>query len=230
MNELPTLWDFHDEKTMLSHLIGNSFGQNPEERLDQIRDEKRRMAEFICSQLGLTKKSVVAEIGSGTGFVAMNVAPMVRQLHCCDISESFLAIAQRECKKLKNLSFHKITSGSLSPIPDSCLDAVYSANTFIHFNLYDIFHYFCEFQRVLKPGGKVWFDMVSSDGLAAGLPPLFLEMSGLYAKVPDGLALLVQYQSPRAVTGIAAHFGFKALSIAGPPTAPWILFEKASAN
>lgn len=226
-NESQSLWEFQDEKTMFSHLIGKSFGEKPEEKLNFIREEKRKMAEIISGHLGLGSKSVVAEIGSGTGFVSTHIASVVKKLHCCDISASFLEAAKKECHERKNISFHHISSARLSPIPDRSLNAIYSLNTFIHFNLYDIFHYFQEFRRVLKPGGRVWFDIANSDSFPGGIPPLFLEMSDLYAKVPHGLALLVQYQSPRAVAGIAMHFGFRLMAeINDAAPSPWMLFQK----
>lgn len=202
-------WEFEDKKDMLSFLIGGDFGQKPEEHLHDIRASKKRIAERIIKDLSLKQTDRVLEIGSGMGLMSSVIAPKVNHLYCCDVSQSFLDIATKECAKLTNTSFHHIQSAQLNFLENSSLDAAFSYNVFIHMNLFDIYWYFQELHRVLKPGGRFYFDIAAADDLKPGnLPPLFLEMAHLYKDNPAGINCLVQWSSTHVVENLALHFGF----------------------
>lgn len=212
---------------MLSHLIGKSFGAKPLEKLDPIREEKRIMAQLISEQLQLNGTQVVAELGSGTGLVAKHMAPRVKSLYCFDVSTSFLRQARQECEGLDNISYNPLYSSRLGTLPDASLDAIYALNVFIHLNLYDVYHYFHEFMRVVKPGGLVWFDIANADEMKYHFTPLFAQMAELYKKSPQEWPLLVQYLPPTAIAGIAHNCKFENL-YAGQmdARADWCLFRR----
>jgi ubiquinone/menaquinone biosynthesis C-methylase UbiE len=81
-----------------------------------------------------------------------------------------LNFAKRECRDLGNISFHLISSRKLAPLQDKSIDAICSMSVFIHLNLYDIYWYFKEFARVIKPGGRVWIDIADSESLDLSTP------------------------------------------------------------
>jgi SAM-dependent methyltransferase len=65
----------------------------------------------------------------------------------------------------------------LAGIADQSMDVVYSTAVFMHLDEWDRFRYVQEFHRVLRPGGRVYFDnfdLRSPDGWE-----LFVEMSAL---------------------------------------------------
>jgi ubiquinone/menaquinone biosynthesis C-methylase UbiE len=93
------------------------------------------------------------------------------------------------------------------------IDVIFSISVFIHFNLYDIYCYFKEFCRVLKPGGRIYVDIADSDRLDFDYPgryeTYFLRHSEYYEKNPEGLSGLMQWNSLVSVVRMASHFGFQ---------------------
>lgn len=202
-------WEFDNTKDILHHLIGEDFGQMPEDRLEDIRKNKKNIAEHISKKLSLKSSDHVLEIGSGIGFMSAAIAPQVGHLYCCDVSQSFLNVASQECKGLNNVSFHHIASARLDFLKDATLDAIFSYNVFIHMNLFDMYWYFQEIHRVLKPGGRFYFDIATAEELKDGkLPPLFTDMAEHYRSHPPNIPCLVQWNSCAAVSGLAQRFGF----------------------
>jgi ubiquinone/menaquinone biosynthesis C-methylase UbiE len=202
-------WNFEDTKEMLSLLVGAEYGPEPESKLNEIRKDKKRVAEFISAQNNLNSSMQLLEIGSGCGFIARWIAPQVSHLSCADISESFLELARQECCELKNLSYHAIKSANLDFLKPASIDLAYAYNVFVHFNLFDIYLYFKEFKRVIKQDGKVWFDFANAEDFHGSLPKLFLENAGHYEKNPSCVSHLVQWCTPQPIFDIAGHWGFK---------------------
>ncbi len=170
----PSLWEFESSEQMMSHLVGQSYGAEPEKKLAEIRMSKAAIAQGIKFEAQMSPENVALEIGSGCGFLANVVAGEVKRLHCADISASFLEAAKNECRLRKNISFHQITKRDLSFIESSTIDVVYAYNVFIHLNLFDIYWYFKEFARVVAPGGRVWFDIAHASELKSAPNALFL--------------------------------------------------------
>lgn len=218
-------WEFLEDKRMLYQLIGQNFGSNPEEKLLEIIEYKKSEARNIAKYLALDTTHTVLEIGSGIGAMSAEIAPRVKQLYCCDISQSFLKVAEKTCAGIQNISFHHITNAQLHFLEDRCLDAVFSFNVFIHFNLFDIYWYLHELSRVVKSGGKVWFDVALTDTLTTDLPPLFLSMANLYHEDNSGISALVQWNSGPALTRLINHFEFEVIE-GGYEKNPFLLVRK----
>lgn len=205
-------WEFPDLREMLIGLIGFDFGPEPEKHLPEIRQSKKGVAEYIIRQLKLKQDDEVLEVGSGCGFLSHWVAPNVKHLYCCDISESFLGFAKRECTELTNISFHQIYSTELAFLSDQSVDAIYAHAVFIHLNLFDIYWYMSQFSRVLRPAGRIWIDMANAETLKPASDKYFLEMAQYYKEDPKCLSSLMQWNSPQAVMNVADHFDFTANS------------------
>ena len=140
-----------DDKYALQLLVGDYFGDRPEEKLDTIRIAKKNRAAYLCKKMGCNKESVMLEIGSGMGFTSKHVAEEVKHLYCSDISASLLDIAKKECLGISNIEFMKIEKQPATfSFQDEFFDFIYADAVFIHLNLYDIFWYFSEFQRLAK--------------------------------------------------------------------------------
>jgi len=203
-----------DFRGMLINLIGDRFGPRPEEHLDLIRKERAQYAMRFIKMAGVRQTDIVLDLGSGCGFGTATIARHASEVIACDISPAYLEYARRECTDLGNIQFHAIKNHDLSPADDHSVDAVISMAVFIHLNLYDIYQYFEEFSRVLKPGGKVLIDFADMNRLFSPIPnrsqnQQFLSHAKFYRENPGTLAELVQWNSARGIKGIARSLGFR---------------------
>jgi len=206
--------DKEDFRSMLINLIGYRFGERPEEHLNEIREERARYAMRFIKMAGVTQADRVLDLGSGCGFGTAAISRHANNVIACDISPAYLEFARRECADLGNVQFQAITSHDLSSIGDHSVDTVISMAVFIHFNLYDIYLYFKEFSRILKPGGKVLIDFADMNRLFSRIPnrsqnQQFLSHSAFYRDDPSALAGLVQWNSARGIKGVVRSVGFK---------------------
>jgi ubiquinone/menaquinone biosynthesis C-methylase UbiE len=199
-------WEANSEKDMLCLLVGDWYGDDPENNLNMIRQDKAQRASWLCQELEMNMNSRVLEIGSGMGFTSKHVANRVNQLYCCDISQTFLTQAQRECRDAKNISFYRIEEQGKLPFPDDFFDCAYSDAVFIHLNLYDIFWYLSVFKRVVKPNGIVWFNVMNT---SPGMMDKLVEMATYYRKDSNCLQNLLCWNSHEAVVNVAQYFGFE---------------------
>lgn len=100
----------------------------------------------------LRPEMVVADVGSGTGFVAAGLAPLVQKVYVLDGSPEMLEVARRNLEGFTNLEFRQADGLSL-PLPDGSLDAIF-ANMYLH-HIVDPLEAIQEMVRVLKPGGRL---------------------------------------------------------------------------
>ena len=203
-------WESDDVKHAAQLLAGDYYGDRPDERLDEIRGLKKKRAGRLCRKLRCNKESVVLEIGSGMGFTSKWIAQEVKQLYCNDISATFLEIARKECAGIPNIEFARIEKEPAAfAYPDEFFDIIFADAVFIHLNLYDIYWYFSEFQRLAKRNGKVFVNIKN----ASKVNMRDLErMAGLYRDNRDSLKMLLCWNSVAAVVVIARHFGFSVVS------------------
>jgi len=183
---------------MLISLIGNRFGEKAEEHLDEIREERANCAKSFIKMGDIKQSDKVLDSGLGCGFGTATIARSVRKVVACDIRHAYLEFACRECANLNNVKFNTITNHRLSPIDSQSLEAVISTAVFIHLNLYDIYHYFNEFSRVLKPDGKVLINFADMNRLFSRIPnrrqdQLFLSCAGFYHDDPNIIAGVMQW-------------------------------------
>lgn len=100
----------------------------------------------------LRPEMAVADIGSGTGFIAAGLAPLVRRVYVVDRSAAMLEVAQKNLSVFSNVEYHKADGDSL-PFPEDSLDAVF-ANMYLHHTA-DPLAAIREMVRVLRPGGRL---------------------------------------------------------------------------
>lgn len=200
-------WEACDEGDLAQLLVGDYYGDHPRDKLDAIRASKKNRAARLCRMLGCHGESVVLEVGSGMGFTSKHVAGVVKRLYCCDISTSFLNAARKECSGVTNIQFFEIDDEKRQLLPgvDESFDAIFADAVFIHLNLYDIFWYFSEFQRLAKPRGKVFVNVLNASNIDAAK---FSEMAAYYRRRRASLDTLLCWNSIAAVVTIAARFGF----------------------
>ncbi len=100
----------------------------------------------------LRPEMAVADVGSGTGFVAAGLAPLVKRVYVIDGSAAMLGIAKQNLSQFSNVEYHEADGANL-PFPGEIMDGVF-ANMFLHHTT-DPQAAIREMVRVLIPGGRL---------------------------------------------------------------------------
>lgn len=98
----------------------------------------------------LTARAVVADVGTGTGFMIQGLAPKAARVFGFDASAEMLAVARRNLAAFDNVTLRQARADRL-PIADGALDAVF-ANMVLH-HMPRPAAAINEMARALKPGG-----------------------------------------------------------------------------
>lgn len=126
------------------------------------REEYERTGEStaldVATNTDMHEDDVVLEIGCGTGRVGSKLAPRCRRWVGSDISSGMLTRARDALQHLSNTEFVELSSVGLEPFADQSFDIVYCTAVFMHLDEWDRFRYVQEAYRVLRPGGRVYFD------------------------------------------------------------------------
>jgi ubiquinone/menaquinone biosynthesis C-methylase UbiE len=121
---------------------------------DEIRagyfTEHMRDAAII--KTSLAPDAVVADVGTGTGFVAAGLAPRAARVYGFDASAAMLEVARHNLDAFPNVELHEAPGDHL-PLAEAFLDGVF-ANMYLH-HAPDPAAAIKEMVRVLKPGGKL---------------------------------------------------------------------------
>jgi len=108
------------------------------------------MRDDAIGRARLQTNAIVADIGTGTGFVIQGLAPLVRKVYGFDESPEMLAAARRNLANFRNVEMIEAPGHKL-PLPGGSLDAVF-ANMYLH-HVPDPAAAIAEMARVLRPGG-----------------------------------------------------------------------------
>ncbi|MGE5140367.1 MAG: class I SAM-dependent methyltransferase [Rudaea sp.] len=122
------------------------------DRWDEMRSGyfSEAMRDAAIAKAALPPGAVVADIGTGTGFVAEALAHQARHVFGFDASPAMLAVAGRNLSGLSNVTLRQ-AEGQTIPLSDGSLDAVF-ANMYLH-HAPDPAAAIREMARLLKPGG-----------------------------------------------------------------------------
>lgn len=109
-----------------------------------------KLIEYLYS-IGFSEKSVIADIGSGTGIFARQLLAKGSSVICVEPNEDMRSAAERELS-----SFEKFTSvngtASDTTLESSSIDFITCAQAF---HWFDILEFQTECNRILKPNGVV---------------------------------------------------------------------------
>ena len=100
------------------------------------------------------KKSIVLEIGAGHGRWSSLLAPTAGTLFLVDLSSNCIDFCRRLFASQSNIKYLVNDGKTLSGIEDSSIDFVWSYDTFVHIDEYNIDSYLSEIYRVLHSGGR----------------------------------------------------------------------------
>ena len=113
---------------------------------------QEEVREAAIAHAYLRPEMTVADVGSGTGFMAAGLAPLVSHVYVLDGSAAMLDVAHSNLAAFTNVAFRQ-TDGHILPLPDASVDAVF-ANMYLH-HCPDPAAALREMARVLKPGGRL---------------------------------------------------------------------------
>src|SRR5512141_2348938 len=68
----------------------------------------------------LRPEMAVADVGSGTGFLAAGLAPLVKRVYVVDGSAAMLDVARKNLSEFANVEYHEADGASL-PFPEESL-------------------------------------------------------------------------------------------------------------
>jgi ubiquinone/menaquinone biosynthesis C-methylase UbiE len=131
---------------------------------DQAEDFARSGREAAASLLSLCPPAaVVLDLGCGVGRVARELEPHVKEVHAVDVSEEMVRQAREYVGPASRIRFHVNDGFSLPHLGDGSVDFAFSLLTMHHVTRRAFESYLRELHRVLAPGGRFYFSVVSRD-------------------------------------------------------------------
>jgi ArsR family transcriptional regulator len=113
-----------------------------------------RVIEKMAEVSGIGEASEVADVGTGTGFVAAGIAPRVERVVGIDNSPAMLEVARKNLRALGASNVDLVVGeASLLPLEDGAVDAAF-ANMVLH-HAEDPEQMLREMARIVRPGGTV---------------------------------------------------------------------------
>lgn len=150
-------WDHLARTKQMAYfaVAGLPFGELPTDQ--NIERHGKETAEIIINKLEIKPEDDCLEVGVGVGRLAGEVAKSCRSFTGIDISRQMIRFAKKRLSQIKNVRLIHHPQSDLSLFPDKSFDKVYFQIVLIHLDREDAFHYLRESFRVLKPGGRAWF-------------------------------------------------------------------------
>jgi SAM-dependent methyltransferase len=106
----------------------------------------------------VTPQDTVLEIVCGTGRIGIKLAPRCGHWIGADVSQNMLRHARETLRDHSNVSFVHLNGTDLTGIADASVDVAYCSGVFMHLDEWDRYRYVVDARRVLKPGGRIYFD------------------------------------------------------------------------
>lgn len=194
-------WNSQSDLELFKKYVGDTYPD-----IDSALNAKNHEAGYISSYLNLDETKEVIDLGPGYGLIANFIAPKVKQLHCVDISSSFLDKCNQTLAHHDNIKFHLINYGDMSPFKN--IDAVYCVAVFIHFNIFDVAIYLKEIHRILTPGGTFLFDFYDADNFDYNDAVVQRHLA-LYNTDRNAIFTNINFNNKKVVENIANNIGFK---------------------
>lgn len=144
----------------------------------------KEFIDYLSSEVGFGKDSVVADIGAGTGILTKLLLDRAKSVYAVEPNLHMRQAGEKYCSEYKNFTAVDGTAEETS-LPDKSVDFITAAQAF---HWFDRDKAGLEFRRILKSGGKVvlvWNSRISSsefimenDELCRRICPNFNGFSG----------------------------------------------------
>lgn len=130
----------------------NPYFAEVAEQWDEIRAGyfTEHMRDAAIAKAQLPAQAIVADVGTGTGFVAAGLAQQATRVMGFDASPDMLAVARRNLAQFDNVEFREAVGDQL-PVANEMFDGVF-ANMYLH-HAPDPLATIKEMVRTLKPNG-----------------------------------------------------------------------------
>ncbi len=136
----------------MTHAPSNPYFAAVAEQWDEIRSDyfTEHMRDAAIAKAQLPPNAVVADVGTGTGFVTAGLASHAARVVGFDASPEMLAVARRNLAKFDHVEFRDAVGDQL-PVASEMFDGVF-ANMYLH-HAPDPLATIKEMVRTLKPNG-----------------------------------------------------------------------------
>ena len=136
----------------MSDSVSNPYFATVADQWDEIRAGyfTEHMRDAAITKAKLPSNAIVADVGTGTGFVAMGLASIAAKVIGFDASPEMLTVAQRNLSAFGNVELREAPGDQL-PMSDNTFDGVF-ANMYLH-HAPEPAQAIKELVRTLKPGG-----------------------------------------------------------------------------
>jgi SAM-dependent methyltransferase len=114
--------------------------------------------ETLRQTVGLAPTDVILEIGCGIARVGRPLSELCLHWFGADISGEMLRHAGARLRDRPNASLVELATVGLQEFPLDSFDLVYCTIVFMHLYEWDRYRYVQEALRVLRPGGRAYFD------------------------------------------------------------------------
>ncbi len=131
---------------------------NESKSLDEFEQSGVEAVRALEAVVPLTTSLQVATIGCGMGRIEKALAPKVAHVTAFDISDEMLARARGFLEGRGNVTL-TLSDGSLRPLADASIDLVATFLVFQHVAREGTWRYLAEAGRVVKPGGRLFFQI-----------------------------------------------------------------------
>jgi cyclopropane fatty-acyl-phospholipid synthase-like methyltransferase len=116
-------------------------------------------ARQVASLLPNKPQLRLLEVGCGVGRIMKYLAWMSHEIHGVDVSREMVGFAEGVLQPFVNAYVHWVRDEALGLFEDSSFDFAYSIGCFIHCEPDMTARYIESVRRVLKPGGRMYFDV-----------------------------------------------------------------------
>lgn len=149
-------WRPRNFREALYFIVGDSIGKNF--TLKKFEEVKKTHAELLTDILNIKKDFVVLDLGCGVAEIARHISKKCKRVYAADVSKEMLEYAERRVKE-KNIFLVPINGTNLGCFKEDFFDAGYASALFFHLHLHEIYNYFRELKRVLKPRAPFYFEI-----------------------------------------------------------------------
>jgi SAM-dependent methyltransferase len=149
------VWNAPDVSGSLANARTSVAGTSDTQEYERSGDAT---AGDIVEHARVTATDRVLEIGCGTGRIGVKLAPRCGHWIGADVSTNMLGHAREALKNQANVSILHLNGVDLAGVDSGTVDVAYCSGVFMHLDEWDRYRYVTEARRVLKPGGRVYFD------------------------------------------------------------------------